>query len=257
MDRKDFDRIINYNSTIIYNIIIIIVGLSILVFALIKKMVERGTFNSEGLMLLLVIVGIFAIVPLKNLRKLMFHESLVFVCKTILLDNSVEDYKKDSSLRSAIYILDNKEKYYWNESEKLNMNEPYALSMGMRDAFSILQFSSQEHIEAAKKYYPFFLEKKILKIRNRAIEFYKYEMEKEEELLDMSFKHFLRTGNANLHNTLEKNFQDEQKKREDAKLERERDRGLKGFQLVTSRCPYCLKEIPRLATKCPHCTADL
>ena len=29
------------------------------------------------------------------------------------------------------------------------------------------------------------------------------------------------------------------------------------WQITTSSCPYCLKKIPRLASKCPHCTADL
>ena len=31
----------------------------------------------------------------------------------------------------------------------------------------------------------------------------------------------------------------------------------KAVQLGIGKCPYCLKKISRLATKCPHCTADL
>lgn len=29
------------------------------------------------------------------------------------------------------------------------------------------------------------------------------------------------------------------------------------FQIATGKCPSCFKPIARLATKCPHCTADL
>ena len=31
----------------------------------------------------------------------------------------------------------------------------------------------------------------------------------------------------------------------------------KSFQVILSKCPKCFKDVPRFATKCPNCTADL
>lgn len=243
---------INYYKYALFVIILFALGIIALID---KKNSSSELFPILGWILFFIVIAIM--VASKQSKELKFYNSLVAICKYILM----KETKSTNSIieDSAMFIIKNRlikyNKSSWEKGEK-EIDEPYAISVGESYIFYILQNANDEDIIEANKLYHDFTLDRIKENQKKAISFKEKTDRNSENRYNRAEIRAKRKGldYFEILDKQEENYKEKIKKEREEKASKEKESELKinfGF------CPYCLKKIVQFTRKCPHCTADL
>lgn len=216
----------------------------------------------EAILVYILIVLIAYYFVNRNTQKFIRMESFIFISKACLDDHGLMNHDKEFINSTALRILEwgilEKKKIYLNDKYLLNSHEPESLTGLERDQFWIARYIQSEHIASAKLEYPSLDVDNILSIQKRSIQYKEREdastlrgirsAEIESEMTGKSFNE--------IYTLRLKEFDNSEKEKERIEQERKDRLARSSIKIVTGICPYCLKNIPKLAKKCPYCTAD-
>lgn len=260
---KKYSTIISYKSSLgsenkkAYTIT------GVVVFACIYSIYDSSNeISFEAIFFNLIFVAAAYFLSFRKLKKFKINESYIFISKAFLKDEKIEDYKKEIIYSSALKILNNaiyeKDKYYLNEKFRINVDSPEPLTGLEASQFWIARLIQKDHLITAKLEYSSLVVNHILLTQERSI---KYEKMERESILraHRSAEREANSTNKTFDEVLTKRlqkFENLEKEKEKSKEELKTKNTLSTIKLITGTCPYCLKKIPKLATKCSNCTAD-
>lgn len=209
--------------------------------------------------LLILIAYLFVNRGLRNFKR---NESFIFISKAFLNDNKVENYQREIIVSSAISIIDNaileKDKLYLNEKSLTNVNAPEPLTGLELSQYWIARLIQKEHVASAKLEYNSLDINYILSIQERSLNYEKKENESTLRSIRSAERESIKTGKSVDDFLTKRNeeFDNSEKEKEKNKEDVKTKNTLRTIKLITGTCPHCLKKVPKLALKCPYCTAD-
>ena len=208
-----------------------------------------------GIVFIILISFAYAKINAKNKTiERYFYNSLITLGKEIIKNSS----QNSSSI--AFYLSEIIEKKinaydteFWETKEK-EIGFPYKISKGEMYVLKIAALADEQSINSSISIYKNFDLESINKKRSE----YNYlnsEIKKTNRLVEIHNK--LEENNSKLGGENLSNYLEQEKATEIAQKEKQEKNNQRNLQLVAGICPNCLTKIPRLASKCPNCTADL
>ncbi|WNM20388.1 hypothetical protein [Flavobacterium capsici] len=208
-----------------------------------------------GFVFIILICFVYAKINAKN-RTLerTFYNSLITLGKEIIKNNSQNSSSVSFYLSEIIEKKINAyDTEFWETKEK-EIAFPYKISRGEMYVMEIIALADEKSINSSINIYKNFDLENINKKRNE-FNYLNNQIKttnKLVEIQDRLVENYSKLGGENLSDYLkQENIAEiEQKKKQEKNNQR-------NLQLVAGICPNCLTKIPRLASKCPNCTADL
>lgn len=252
---KDVKVLVDYKPKERNFIFFHLFSLTVLIFGFANYNPNSQNIRSIFIPILSVAPLLISILLEREKRRVKFINNLILLGKRAYLDTNFDTYKKSnvisatSSLIRCITKAGHLEKYSWEKSDNF-----HGYSRGDIEIFTIVENVGQKHIDALLLEYPNF-NIKLFENYKEKVDDYKdkakrrFELESlEQSSLELESKITGISTEEILYN------RDREQRREE---EKESNKNDKGFQIATGMCPFCFKSVPRLARKCPHCTADL
>lgn len=180
-----------------------------------------------------------------------FFNSIIILGQEIIKTNKNSiDYYLSEIIEKKINSYNQE---FWEVKEK-EMGYPNKISKGDFYVFEIISLANEENINSSiEKYENFDL--KTINEKRGELNYFNGEIKNRNKLVDIQEKlveNYSKLGGENLSNYLE-----QEEKNEIEQKKKQIKNNQRNLQLVAGICPNCLTKIPRLASKCPNCTADL
>lgn len=189
-------------------------------------------------------------------RDTIFYNGLIMAAKEFVADEKYRvshEYVADNAAKIIESRLQGVYKPVYSEYWKKEIGDP---SYGQILCYGIATTVDDVHVDAAKVKYPPFDVKRFYLLKKEAERYFN----RKSFLLNARIAAAEEITGGDMFATakfLSNQEEEEEKQIRKSEDERKRKNTYKGFQIASGYCPYCFKKIPRLATKCPHCTADL
>ncbi len=207
------------------------------------------------------IFGVYKLV-VKAKKERQFFNSIVILSQEILRD-SEQKKSHDYITLSASFIIEYRlEKYdrdWWEEKEYESISAPYRTSSGDRDVICIVNLANDENFRVAKQNYSEFTWDRLKEERKKAKTYFSSIKKNNEKRWASAEREGKRSGVKayDIIDELDDNWDKRQKKEKEKRKIADERAELAAIQIASGRCRFCQKKIPRLARKCPYCTADL
>lgn len=245
-----------YRFNYIYaSVVSLLIILFIIFFVKLDDNFSNNIIPLLGVLFIILICFAFAKINAKNKTlERYFYNSLITLGKEIIKSNS----QNSSSI--AFYLSEIIEKKintydadFW-ETKESEIGFSHKISRGEMYVLKIAALADEQSINASINNYKNFDLESINRKRNE-FNYLNNQIKNTNKLVDIKdrlVENYSKLGGQNLSESLEqeKTTEIEQKKKQEKNNQR-------NLQLVAGICPNCLTKIPRLASKCPNCTADL